>query len=71
MNDTLDKVHLDTGRDQLFSMSFDGTKTPSKLQLSTAYKDVAGDVHPQHAIDVSKTNREGVRTLVAKGSGII
>ena len=71
VNDILDKVHSDTGRDQSFSMLFDGTKTPEKLQLSTIYKAVVAGVYPQHIIDVSKTNKDGVRALVAKGSDIV
>ena len=56
LNDILDKVHSDTGRDQSFSLSFDGTKTPAKLQVSTAHKAVVGGVDPEHVIDISEAN---------------
>ena len=60
LNDILDNVHWDTGRDQSFSLSFDGTKTPAKLQVSTAHKAVVGGVDPEHVIDISEANSGAV-----------
>ena len=68
---TLDKVYLDTGKGQSFSMPFDGTKTPAKLQISTAYTSVVGGASPNHIIDISKTNEDDVRALLAKGSDVV
>ena len=68
---TLDTVYSDTGKDQSFSLSFDGTKTPAKLQISTAYTSVVGGASPNHIIDISETNEDDVRALLAKGSDIV
>ena len=68
---TLDKVYSDTGKDQSFSLSFDGTKTPKKLQLSTAYKAVVGGIVPRHLIDISETSEADVRALLAMESDVV
>ena len=68
---TLDKVYSDTGKYQSFSMLFDGTKPPAKLQLSTAFKAVVGGIYLSHVVDISETNEDDVRALLAKGSDVV
>ena len=51
------------GKDQSCSISFDGTKTPAKLQISTAYTAVVGDI--------SETNKDDVQALLANGSDVV
>ena len=68
---TLDKLFCENGNDQSFSLAFDGTKTPQKLQLSMDYKAIVGGIYPNHVLDITDKTTEEVKALMADNSDIV
>ena len=60
----------DSKRKVCLALSFDGSKTPQKLQLSTAHKALVGAVAPMHMIDVREKSEDEVKAYFAKDSGL-
>ena len=54
----------DQGRTVCLGLSFDGTKTPAKLQLSTAYKAIIGGATPKEMIPIADKSQDEVKELI-------
>jgi len=53
-----------------FSLSFDGTKIPAALQLSSGYRAIIGGVYPDHFIRLDGKTDEEIAALMSPESNI-